>query len=440
MGHLEWSAEKLAAERLAGLRSLVTYAKERSPFYARRLAHIDPSTLTEADLTSIAPLTKGELMANWDEIVTAPELTLERCECHLSRAAEDSLQIDGFRVLASGGSSGLRAVMPYDDAEWRLFGASAIRWTLRWTLRSQETLNLQPVVAQIQSAEPTHMSGLISKTDWGTSFHSFPVTLPFAEIVKGLNEAQPDFLIGYASSLRMLAEETLAGRLPVEPRLVLSGGEPLTLEESQLLKIAWGASIFDCYGSTEVGVLAMNGGSTAGLYLSDDISIIEPVDHQGRAVEPGERSAKAYVTPLRHRTLPLLRYELRDEVTLLAEPCPEGIPFRRIEHIQGRLDDIFTYPPDIRVHPIAFRSPLTRCRAITAYQVRQTPRGADIAVMASEQFDREALVREIEGGLAGLGLPRPRVTIEWVETIPRTSGGQKLMRFVPLAIAIQLLG
>jgi phenylacetate-coenzyme A ligase PaaK-like adenylate-forming protein len=336
-------------------------------------------------------------------------------------------------VVASGGSSGLRAVMAYSDEEWRFFGASAIRWILRWMLRSDEAPSLQLVVAQIQSAVPTHMTGLLGRTEWVQSFHSFPVTLPLDEIVKGLNDIHPDGLLGYASSLRMLAEETLAGRLQAKPRLILSGGEPLTLEDSQLLKIAWGATVFDCYGSTEVGILAMNGGSTAGLYLSDDIAIIEPVDLQGRAVEPGERSAKLYVTPLARRTLPLLRYELGDEVTLLSEPCPEGISFRRIEHIQGRHDDIFTYPPDIRVHPIVFRSPLTRCRSITAYQVRQTPRGADIAVVAAGSFDREALLREIEAGLAGVGLPRPCVTIEQVEEIPRTSGGQKLKRFVPLS-------
>jgi phenylacetate-coenzyme A ligase PaaK-like adenylate-forming protein len=150
-------------------------------------------------------------------------------------------------------------------------------------------------------------------------------------------------------------------------------------------------------------------------------------------VDPGERSAKLYVTPLTRRTLPLLRYELGDEVTLLSEPCPEGIDFRRIEHVQGRHDDIFTYPPDVRVHPIAFRSPLTRCRFITAYQVRQTPRGAAISVVATGPFDRKVLVREIEAGLTGVGLSRPRVAIEQVEALPRTSGGQKLKRFVPLS-------
>jgi phenylacetate-coenzyme A ligase PaaK-like adenylate-forming protein len=434
MGHLDWPTQRLAAERRADLRALVAHAKQRSPFYARRLTHLDPSTLIESDLASIPPLTKTELMAHWDEVITAPGLTLERCERHLSRAGSDELLIEGYRVVASGGSSGLRAVMAYSDAEWRLFGASVIRWILRWLLRSEEAPSLQFVVAQVQSAVPTHMSGLLAKADWITSLHLFPVTLPLVEIVKGLNEARPDCLVGYASSLRMLAEETLAGRLRAKPkpRLVISGGEPLTLEESQTLKIAWGASIFDCYGSTEVGVLAVNGGSTAGLYLNDDLAIVEPVDAQGRAVEPGERSAKLYVTPLRHRSLPLLRYELGDEVALLAEPCPEGLAFRRIDHVQGRLDDVFTYSPGICIHPIVFRSPLTRCRSITAYQVRQTPRGADIAVIAAEPFDREALEREIEAGLAGVGLPRPRVTIEERETIPRTSGGQKLRRFVAL--------
>jgi phenylacetate-coenzyme A ligase PaaK-like adenylate-forming protein len=323
--------------------------------------------------------------------------------------------------------------MAYSDEDWRFFGASAIRWILRWMLRAGEAPSSRLVVAQIQSAAPTHISGLLSRTEWIDSFHSFPVTLPLAEIVKRLNDVLPDYLLGYASSLRMLAEETLAGRLQVKPRLILSGGEPLTLEDSQLLTIAWGATVFDCYGSTEVGILAMNGGATAGLYLSDDIAIIEPVDRQGRAIEPGERSAKLYVTPLARRTLPLLRYELGDEVTLLSEPCPEGVSFRRIEHVQGRHDDIFTYPPDIRVHPIVFRSPLTRCRSITAYQVRQTPRGAAISVVAAGSFDREALLREIEAGLAGVGLSQPRVKIEQVEGISRTSGGQKLRRFVPLS-------
>ena len=177
MGHLEWPAQRLAAERRADLRALVAHAKQGSPFYAKRLAHLNPSTLTEADLASIPPLTKTELMAHWDEVITAPGLTLERCERHLSRAGTDELLIEGYRVVASGGSSGLRAVMAYSDAEWRLFGASIIRWILRWMLRSDEAPSLQLVVAQVQSAVPTHMSGLLARADWVTSLHSFPVTL-----------------------------------------------------------------------------------------------------------------------------------------------------------------------------------------------------------------------------------------------------------------------
>lgn len=151
-------------------------------------------------------------------------------------------------------------------------------------------------------------TGLLARADWVTSLHSFPVTLPLVEMVKDLNDAWRDCLVGYASSPRMLAEQTA----------------------------------------------------------------------------------------------------------------------------RGRLDDAFTHSPGIRIHSIVFRSPLTRCRSITAYQVCQTPRGAEIAVIAAEPFDREALEREIEAGLAGVGLPRPRVTMQERETIPRTSGGQKLRRFVPL--------
>jgi len=290
-------------------------------------------------------------------------------------------------------------------------------------------------VAQIQASAPTHMSGMLGLGGTGMEgidSHSLPASLPLSEIVKSLDALEPSAVAGYASILRMLAEEALSGRLQISPATIISGGEPLSNEDLRVLRQAWDVPVFDVYGTSEVGMIATSDGETPGLYLNDDLVIAEPVDADGRPVPPGEQSTKLYVTPLHHRSLPLLRYEVTDEVTLLEEPCPHGSSFRRIARVEGRLDDCFDYGGGVRIHPIVFRSPLTRERDITAYQVRQSERGAAIQVLAGGALDCAALAERIERGLARAGLPEPSVSVEQVAQIGRTQHAGKLSRFVPL--------
>src|SRR5690242_3666163 len=67
---LTWPAEKLKAERERRLRELLQIAKQRSAWHRTRLARIDPDRATEASLQDIAPMTKDDLMANFDAIST----------------------------------------------------------------------------------------------------------------------------------------------------------------------------------------------------------------------------------------------------------------------------------------------------------------------------------------------------------------------------------
>ena len=74
VGRLDWSAEQIRRHRDHRLRSLLGYARERSPFYAERLGGLDVDAMTAADLASIPMLVKDEAQAQWDAIVTTPEL------------------------------------------------------------------------------------------------------------------------------------------------------------------------------------------------------------------------------------------------------------------------------------------------------------------------------------------------------------------------------
>jgi phenylacetate-CoA ligase len=130
--------------------------------------------------------------------------------------------------------------------------------------------------------------------------------------------------------------------------------------------------------------------------------------------------------------LPLIRYELADELTMLAEPNPGPWTGRRIADIEGRVDGTFVFDGDVEIHLHLFRSALGRRRQILEYQVRQTPTGADIAIRTSARLDTDALSRELADALAEHGVARPHVRVTEVDEIERTEPTGKLRRFIPL--------
>ena len=246
-----------------------------------------------------------------------------------------------------------------------------------------------------------------------------------------MNEAQPDVLIAYPSALHVLSFEARAGRLRIAPRQIVSCAEPLLPEIRSAAEAAWDVRVGNAWGTSEGGGVAVPCEHSRA-HLSDDLVIVEPVDEEGRPVGPGERSAKIYLTNLFNRALPLIRYEITDEVTVVPEPCSCGSAHRCVADIHGRLDDVFVYDGR-RVHPHVFRSALGSHAGIVEYQVRQTAHGARIAVRCGARVDLERLGVEIAQGLVALGVPRPVIDVTAVECLKRDSGPAKLRRFVPLA-------
>src|SRR5688572_15496499 len=98
-------------------------------------------------------------------------------------------------------------------------------------------------IATVGARHATHLSE--AQRAWlgdsmGPGRTFFPVTLPLAEIIDGLNAAQPDGVSGYASALHLLADAALRGLLRISPSSVFSLGEPLLPETEARIKAAWG--------------------------------------------------------------------------------------------------------------------------------------------------------------------------------------------------------
>ena len=67
---LGWDAAELAAHQRERLRVLLAYAAEYSPFHARRLRGLDLSRFEVGDLAGLPVMTKAQMMAEFDEVVT----------------------------------------------------------------------------------------------------------------------------------------------------------------------------------------------------------------------------------------------------------------------------------------------------------------------------------------------------------------------------------
>jgi phenylacetate-coenzyme A ligase PaaK-like adenylate-forming protein len=437
--HLErimWPAERLRAERQRRLRELLTAARHGSPWHRERLSGCEPDRITENDLNEIPVMTKDDLMLNFDSIVTDPALSLDLIEAHLSMLTTDAYLLDRYHAVESGGSSGRRGVFVYDWDAWTLCYLSLRRYNWRALAGYREDRRGPVVMAKLGAARPVHVSSAIGQTFSSPelAIHRFPMTIPMEEIVAGLNSLRPRVLEGYSSALYQLAHEARAGRLRIAPDLISAISEPLLPEIRAALQETWEAVVLNVWGASEAGGCAASCGHGQGMHLTDDLLLIEPVDAAGRPVPAGVPSAKVYLTNLYNLTLPLIRYEITDEVTLLDEPCACGSRHQRVEDIRGRHEDNFVYTDGRSVHPYVFESALAGERNLVEYQIRQTRNGASVTVVCQGEVDLEQLRVKVSNGLTALAINEPDVQIMRVERLPRLGSG-KLKRFVPLADA-----
>jgi phenylacetate-CoA ligase len=433
--HLErlaWPAARLREERSARLRTLLATAKDRSSWHRERLGDIDLTTVDEDVLPALPVMTKEDLMGQFDAIVTDPRVTLEQVNVHIQELDTDAYFLEDLHAVASGGSSGVRAAFVWGWDAWAEVQLALLRRQISDRLADAELAARPPVSMFVGADRAAHFTSALAQTfaTDAIQVHRFPVTLPVAAIVARLNEVCGDGLATYPSMLATLIGEARAGRLTIAPRRIVTMAEPLLPEIRAAAEATWEAPVANLWGTSEAGITAMGCFRGAGMHLSDDQVIVEAVDVDGKPVPPGVRSAKVYVTNLINPLLPLIRYEISDEVTVLDEPCRCGSAFTRVADIQGRNDDVFAYANGIAVHPHVFRSRLAQEATVSEYQVHQTLNGADLLLRASGAVDLNRLGRDLESALAKLGCEQPTITARRVDALPRLETG-KLKRFLP---------
>ncbi|AGL18885.1 phenylacetate--CoA ligase family protein [Actinoplanes sp. N902-109] len=190
------------------------------------------------------------------------------------------------------------------------------------------------------------------------------LAMPYAKVVRVLHDLDVTLTWSLPTdALLWAAAARLAGLRPDRDfpalRALFVGGEPLSPAKRARIGELWAAPVVEEYGATETGSLA--GECPHGrLHLWADRAVFEVHDPRTGDIRP-YGTGQLVVTPLFREAMPLLRYNLEDEVTVSAAGCACGweLPTVRVHGrtrfkvaglTQGELEElVFSLPADYGV-------------------------------------------------------------------------------------------
>jgi len=428
-----WSRDRLELHQRVALGELVRDVARRSSFWRRHwnLAPGDLAPGTALDPASLTPVTRAAIMQAFDEAVTDPRLRRDAVDAHLASMRGDALFAGELRVMASSGSTGERGRFVYDAEGWRTFLASCLRWT-RWMGVTPRLPRMR--TAAIGAPDAKHMTyrGAASLDVGVFDSLRLAATDPVESLVSALDRHRPDALNAYPSILSLLAEEKLAGRLRASPRVLCTSSEQRTADVTRRIEQAFGVRSFDCYALTETGITALDCDEHAGLHVFEDLSLVEIVDERGQPAAPGEVGARALVTNLYNRALPMIRVEVSDLLVALPGTCACGLPFRRLAAVEGRADDVLSLRgldgTPRRVHPIHLRTKLAACADIVQYRASFEGSKVLVETVLADGVSAESARQSIADALAVFvrtqSLAPLALEVRALDRVPREPGGK----------------
>jgi phenylacetate-coenzyme A ligase PaaK-like adenylate-forming protein len=427
LAHDRWSRDELLAYQHERLQELVAHAVASSPYY--REAFGPDAASGRLVLADLPTLPKATLMEQFDRIVTDPRLTLAAVEAHAVGPDPAALLLGRYHVFATSGSSGLRGLFVQTAEEFETWVAAAFRHARR------AGIDLADRPLGIGAPTPLHITRKLFAAlgARGGGRPDLPVTTPLPELVDALNGDRSRTILTNPAVACLLAEEQLQGQLAIAPRHVVLAGEVLTDDVRRRIDDAWGLRPFEVYASTEALILASESRDHVGLHVSEDLVVLEVVDERGRQVPEGLPGHKVLITSLVNRALPLIRYELSDTVTLASGPDPHGRPYRRIERVDGRNDEVLRFPAasggDVAVLPYQLRSPFTGFPEVLQYQVVLEEHRLAVRVVVRSDAPDDVPTQvgaALRVQLEEAGAVCPPIEVERVAVIERERGSAKL--------------
>ena len=405
-----YSREKLSHVQQDRLKKLVDYARKYSPFYESLYRNIGD----DFHLENLPPVSKPELMASFDLVVTDRTVTMNAIDEFCTDLDRVGRMFGGkYLVFKTSGSTGNPAVVLYDK---RCIDVASAVAAFRTFARKEDFKSFMKhgkktagVFADYGFYLACGMSRYLQlKMPWKQTKITVDVNAPEDQIIKELNAFQPAMLSGYPSNLALLAEYD---ELKIRPDVVITGGELLTDAVREKLRSKFGCYVQTHYSCTEAGEIACEC-SEGHLHINEDWVIVEPVDENNQPVGYGVLSDKVLITNLANYIQPFIRYELTDRVIIHNEKCKCGRNSLWLE-IEGRTDDTLIFENGVKIAPMSLYKILEEIKPVKRFQLIQTGTNRLELRLVSDQkeaaFDEAS--RSLKSFLLNKGVNDPDITL-----------------------------
>jgi phenylacetate-CoA ligase len=385
--------DALARERLT--RMLRSAA--RLPFYRQRLdaAGVGDDDLMmelcpEEVLEAIAPATKAELRAAGGDVLLGGRVRSE------------------WRSSSSSGSTGEPFRVYYEPRAW-----ATLKMLVK--LRARRACGTRPSdrVALLDAVPPSE-----SAVETAGRVARISILQPAARVAAQLAAFAPDTVYGLPSALLEAGQELRYRGARLHVKRIFTSGELLRPAVRQALADAFGAPIYDVYGSSETKEIAWEC-PAGGMHINADVVRVEVLDEASQPVPVGVEG-NLVATLLVNRAMPLLRYRVGDRGSLLAESCACGHPFPLLGVVTGRRADMLVLEGGHRVSPYALTCAMERVGDVLRYQVTQLePARLRVRAILDGVADRTRVAGRIRSVIRHDVAPFLETDVEFVDRLPR---------------------
>lgn len=266
------------------------------------------------------------------------------------------------------------------------------------------------------------------------------LAMPYSRVVRVLHDLEVSLTWSMPTETMLWAAAAKAAGLAPGTdfpalRALFVGGEPLSAARRARISEIWGVPVIEEYGSTETGSLA--GECSLGqLHLWADRAIFEVYQPEtGQTHRDGVGQLVA--TPLYREAMPLLRYNLADDVEVSYQPCPcgwalptvkvygraaFGYPVAGAKVTQNRLEDlVFQLPAEYGV--LFWRGRADADLLRVQIEVADTWRDDACAALTNAIEDQLDVPCEVTGVAEGTLVPRQVLTAVHDVVKPRSLFG-----------------
>lgn len=351
------------------LRRLVEHAYGTVPYYRERFdaAGIRPEAIrTAADLAQIPVTSKADLQA-----------------AGLSAILSSAFRKEDLVPEHTSGSTGRPFTTWFDRRFVDVRNAMFLRALRIAGYRLGDRLML------VTSDRPTASKPVLR-------WRYVSIREPGERALAELRAFRPDVLYGCVTPLRQMALAARAESAPL-PRLraVVTTAESLDGPTRRLLREAFATEVFDIYGLTETGMVALECDRHDGYHLAEDAAIVE-------LLPTGQGDEQSLVvTNLELYGMPLIRYRTGD----LARPGPAGAcgcgrALARIAAIEGRAVDSLRLADGQTLSPYRLTLALEHIEGLVRYQVIQEALGRFTVRFEGAPGEAERIAAEIRAAMA----------------------------------------